>query len=66
MGTLREAHEQYVVNSAGTKTGVILSLEDYERLLEDLHDLAVIAERKEEEPIPLAEMKRRLRQDGLL
>ena len=58
--------EQYVVDGDGKRTAVILHIERYERLLEDLHDLAVIAERREEEPISLEEMKRRLMQDGLL
>ena len=57
---------QYVVNDKGRKTGVLLSLKQYEKLMEDLHDLAVIAERKSENPIPLAELKRRLKKDGLL
>lgn len=57
---------QYVVDSKGKKTGVLLSLEEYQRLLEDLHDLVVVAERRNEEPITLAEMKRRLKKDGLL
>ena len=38
----------------------------YEQLMEDLHDLAVIAERRDEKPISLEEMKRRLKKDGLL
>ena len=46
--------------------GVLLSVKQYQKLLEDLHDLAVIAERKSEKPIPLAELKRRLKKDGLL
>ena len=58
--------EQYVVDGDGKRTAVILPIEQYEQLLEDLHDLAVVAERREEEPISLAEMKRRLRNDGLL
>ena len=57
---------QFIVNAAGKKTGVLLSMKQYEKLLEDLHDLAVIAARREEEPIPLEEVKRRLQQDGLL
>ena len=57
---------QFIVNAAGKKTGVLLSIKQYEKLLEDLHDLAVIAARREEEPIPLEEVKRRLQQDGLL
>ena len=60
------AREQYVVDSEGRKTGVLLSMEQYERLMEDLHDLAVIAERRDEEPIGLDELKIRLKKDGLL
>ena len=60
------AREQYVVDSEGRKTAVLLSLEQYERLLEDLHDLAVVAERRDEEPISLEELKRRLKKDGLI
>jgi PHD/YefM family antitoxin component YafN of YafNO toxin-antitoxin module len=63
MSTLQE---QFVVDAKGKKTGVILSLKRYQRLMEDLHDLAVVAERRSEEPIPLDEMKRRLKRDGLL
>jgi len=33
--------------------------------MEDLHDLAVVAERHEEKPIGLEEMKRRLKKDNL-
>jgi len=62
MSTLRE---QYVVNTQGNKTAVILSLKRYEQLMEDLHDLAIVAERREEEPISLEEMRRRLQKDGL-
>lgn len=58
--------DQFVVNSKGEKTGVILPLKRYQRLMEDLHDLAVVAERRDEKPITLAEMKRRLKKDGLL
>ncbi len=57
---------QYIVDAKGRKTGVLLSLKEYEKLLEDLHDLAVIAERKREKPIPLEQMKRRLKKDGLI
>lgn len=52
---------QYVINEKGKKTGVILSLKQYQKLLEDLHDLAVVAERKNEKPITMEAMKRRLR-----
>ena len=57
---------QYVIDEKGKKTAVLLSLKDYQKLMEDLHDLAIVAKRKEEEPISLAGLKRRLRRDGLI
>jgi hypothetical protein len=60
------SQEQYVVNEKGKKLSVILSLERYGRIMEDLHDLAVVAERRDEKPISFEEMKRRLKKDGIL
>jgi PHD/YefM family antitoxin component YafN of YafNO toxin-antitoxin module len=54
------AREQYLVDSKGRKKSVLLSLEQYEKLMEDLHDLAVVAERRKEKPIGIEELKRRL------
>jgi hypothetical protein len=34
--------EQYIVDGKGRKTGVILPLRHYRKLLEDLHDLAAV------------------------
>jgi PHD/YefM family antitoxin component YafN of YafNO toxin-antitoxin module len=59
-------HEQYVVDREGKKVGVILPFEQYLQMKEDLHDLATVAERRDEVPISLEEMKRRLKEDGLL
>ncbi|MCD4727580.1 MAG: hypothetical protein K8R46_07960 [Pirellulales bacterium] len=59
------AREQYVVDSRGRRTGVILSTRQYKKIMEDLHDLAVVAERREEKSISLETMKRRLNKDGL-
>jgi hypothetical protein len=41
-------------------------IEEYEELLQDLDDLAVIARRKNEPTIPLAEIKRRLKGNGAI
>ena len=60
------AQEQYVVDAEGKKTAVILSLERYEELMADLHDLATVAERRNERGISLESMKRRLKKDGVL
>ena len=56
--------EQFVVDAKGNKTSVILPLRRYQKLLEDLHDLAMVAERRDEDPISLEEMKRRLGKDA--
>ena len=58
--------EQYVIDTKGHKLSVILSLKRYERLMEGLHDLAVVAERRHEQPISFEEMKRQLKEDGFL
>ena len=58
--------EQFVIDAKGKKTGVILPLKRYQKLMEDLQDLLVVAERRSEEPISLEEMKGRLKKDGLL
>ena len=58
--------EQYIIDGKGQKTAVILPVEEYEELLEDLHDLAVIAERRDEPTVSFEEIKKRLQADGLL
>ena len=58
--------EKFIIDSKGKKTGVALSLRRYRKLMEDLHDLAVIAERRSEPTISLEEMKRRLKKNGRL
>ena len=57
---------QYIIDDKGRKKAVVLPIEEYEELLEDIHDLAIIAERKDEETIGLEELKKRLKEDGLL
>ena len=44
-------HPDFVTDQNGTRKAVILSLEDYQELLEDLDDLAVVAEQQSEETI---------------
>ena len=60
------AQAQYIIDQKGKKKAVLLPLKDYERLIEDLHDLAVVAERKREKSISLDELKRKLKRDGLI
>ena len=45
---------------------IVLSITDYEKLLEDLNDLAAIAERRDEPAIPHEQFKAELKRDGIL
>jgi hypothetical protein len=57
---------QYVTNQAGEKTAVILPLNEFEELLEDLQDLAVVAERRDEVSISHEELLAKLKRDGII
>jgi hypothetical protein len=57
---------QYVTDEKGERCAVMLSLEDYERMLEDLADLAIVAERREEPAISHQDFISELKRDGLL
>lgn len=63
---LRELQVQYITDDAGVKSAVILPIEAFQELLEDLEDLAILAERREEPTISHAELLAQLKQDGLL
>jgi len=57
---------QYVTNEAGDKTAVIVPIEDFQELMEDIEDLATIAERREEPTISHEQLLAELKQDGLI
>jgi hypothetical protein len=62
----RAAEVQYVTDQKGRKTSVILPVETYEDMLEDIQDLVAVAERRKEKTLSLTDMKKRLKKDGLL
>jgi len=66
MQSVEEIEFQYVTNQAGEKTAVLLSISAFEEILEDLQDLAVAAERRDEETISHEQLKQELKGDGLL
>lgn len=55
---------QYQTDAQGRRTAVVLPIAEYEQLLEDLHDLAVVAERRDEQTVDEAELRRRLAGGG--
>ncbi len=63
---LMNAQPQYITNAEGKKISVILPLEYYQELLDDLEDLAAIAERKDEPTASWSLVKQELENNGLL
>jgi PHD/YefM family antitoxin component YafN of YafNO toxin-antitoxin module len=61
---MNPTQDLYIVDASGAKTAVILSIEQYEQMLEDLHDLAIVAERRSEQSISAADLKKRLERDA--
>ena len=57
---------QYITDDRGERTAVVLPISDYEKLLEDLDDLAVVAERRDEPVIPHDQFVADLKRDGTL
>ena len=57
---------QYLTDEHGDRTAVVLPIGDYEKLLEDLDDLAVAAERRDEPVILHAAFVADLKRDGVL
>lgn len=58
--------ENYIIDEKGKKTAAILPIEKYENLLEDLHDLSIIAERRDELTISFDRIKEKLKKNGTL
>ena len=57
---------KYIVDQKGEKQAVVLPVEEYEELMEDLHDLAVVAERRSEPTLTWEEVSEKLKRDGRL
>ena len=57
---------QFLTDEAGRKIAVVVPVDDYNELMDDVSDLAAVAERRSEDRLSLDEVKRRLVSDGLL
>jgi hypothetical protein len=63
-GTNMPKTHQFIINGKGEKTGVILDIQEYESLLENLHDLRVFEERKNDAVVSFEEFDRQMRGKG--
>ena len=50
---MAEAKRSYVVDASGNRIAVMLPIDEYQGLLQDVQDLAVIAQLKNEPTVPL-------------
>ena len=57
---------QYLTDEKGDRTDVVLPIAEYEKILEDLKDLAMVAERRDEPFIPHNQFIADLKRDGKL
>jgi PHD/YefM family antitoxin component YafN of YafNO toxin-antitoxin module len=57
---------QYITDENGKKQSVVMPVETYEEILEDIQDLVAIAERKDEPTVSFEELIKNLKADGLL
>ncbi len=60
------SNPQYITDAKGQKTAVILPLDAYTELLEDLSDLAAVAERRMEKTVSHEDLLAELKADGLI
>jgi len=66
MVDLQDMHVQYGVDDNGNKSAVLLPLTAFNALLEELNDLAALAERREEDTLSHEQVVAQLKRDGLL
>lgn len=58
--------KQFITDSAGQKISVILPMDEYLELMEDLEDLAAVAELKSVATMPWEQVQKDLIDNGLL
>ena len=57
---------QYLTDERGEKVAVVIPIADFDALMEDVADLACVAERRDEDRLSLDEVKKQLVADGLI
>ncbi len=66
MITLPNLHPHFITDALGKRVSVVIPMEEYEELLEDIEDLAAIAERRDEPTLTHEDLMASLKQDGIL
>ncbi|OGU75891.1 MAG: hypothetical protein A2V93_01950 [Ignavibacteria bacterium RBG_16_34_14] len=66
MVDIKKIRLRFVTDRKGKKKEVIMKVKDFEELLEDLNDMAIVAERREEETITHKDLVKDLKKNGIL
>jgi hypothetical protein len=66
MITIEQFHPEFITDEKGQRKSVILPIADYQELINDLGDLAVVAERRGEPTTSHADFINELKSSGLL
>ena len=66
MPIVKKIHATYITDEKGRRKSVILPIDEYDHLLEDLHDLAIVAERRDEDTISHDGVIKELKKNGYL
>lgn len=66
MINIKNLHPEYITDDKGNKKSVILPIDDFQDLLEDIEDLAAMAERRNETTVSHEELLRELKKNGII
>ena len=61
-----QPNPQYITDEQGNRVSVVLPVDDYQELLDDLEDLATVAERRNEGTVSHTDVLAALKADGKL
>ncbi|MDC0977690.1 hypothetical protein OAR19_00365 [bacterium] len=64
--TRKKYIQEFITDKKGKKVGVVLALEKFDELMEDLQDLAMIADRKDDELMSYNQFELNLKNHGKL
>lgn len=63
---LNKLHLQYLINAHGEQTAVVLPINEFNELMEDIEDLITFVTRKNESTTTHEDLLKELKNDGLL
>ncbi|WP_456324617.1 hypothetical protein [Desulfonauticus submarinus] len=66
MINIEQLHPKYIIDEKGQKTSVIIPFSEFIELLEDIEDLAIVAERRDEPTISHEDLLKELKEENLV